>query len=106
MIGHVLVDGRRIIVHPSCLPGRKVANGCGKAWIGDEMRRTHHRGHETSRHLVLALGTRFEALQFPVDAVFDALVVAGLEMQAVIVASRAPIAAKQGIVTDEKYRDG
>src|SRR3984885_6703993 len=106
MVGHMLIDRRRVTVHPSCLPRRKVANGRGKPWIGDEMRRTHHRGHETSRHLVLALGARLEALQFPVDAVFDALVVAGLEMQAVIVASRAPIAAKQGIVTDEKYRDG
>src|ERR1700691_5978986 len=105
MVGHMLIDRRRVAFHPPSLAGREFAKRRRKAWVGDEMCRTHHRGHETPGHLVLALGARFEALQFPLDAVFDALVVAGLEMQAVIVAPRAPIAAEQGIVTHEKYRD-
>src|ERR1700679_143721 len=105
MVGHMLIDRRRVTVHPSCLPRRKVANGRGKPWIGDEMRRAHHRGHENSRHLLLALGARLAALQFSVDAVFVALVVAGLAMRAVEVASAAPLAAEEGIVSHEKYRD-
>ena len=61
-------------------------------------------GIEAARHLVLALGAGFEPLQALGDAIVDALVVAGLEMQAVIVAARAPVAPEQGVLADEEDR--
>src|ERR1700716_1047143 len=106
MVGYMLVHRGRVSVHAASLARRKVANRRGEPLIGEEMRRTHHGRHESPRHLVLALRSRFEALQFMLDAVFDALVVAGLEMQAVVVAAGAPVAAEQGIVAHEKYGYG
>src|SRR5258707_8948027 len=70
------------------------------------MGRMRQRRNEAPRDLVFTLGARLEALQLLLDAIFDALVVAGLEVQAVKIAARAPIAAVQGFATDEKYGHG
>ena len=51
-------------------------------------------GHEAAAHLVLALRARLEALDATFDAVIDALVVAGLEVQAVEIARRRPSSAR------------
>src|ERR1700676_4830766 len=59
---------------------------------------------EAARDLVLALGTRLEGAQTVGNAVVDALVVAGLEMQAVVVGVGAPIAAIERIGGAEKHR--
>src|SRR5277367_770768 len=92
VVWNVLVHGRRVIVDTARLAGRKFANGGGKPLILHVVRRTRERRHEAARHLVFALRAGLESLQFLLDAVIDALVVAGLEMQAVVVAARAPVA--------------
>ena len=49
-------------------------------------------GQQRAGHLVLALGTAFEAGKAVGDAPFDGLVVAGFEMQAVDPFQSAPVA--------------
>ncbi len=56
------------------------------------MRRPGERRLEAAAHLVLALRARLEALDAALDAELDALVIAGLEVQAVVVGGRAPVA--------------
>ncbi len=97
VVGHVALDRRGVMIHAAGLAPGVVANGRGKSRVGDEMRRARQSRNESSRHLVLALRSRLEALQLLLDAILDALVVAGLEMQAVIVAAGAPVAAVQGV---------
>src|ERR1700734_3262160 len=62
-----------------------IANRTAQRHIGNPVRRPGQRRLETACDLVLALRTGLEALQTLGDAVIDALVIAGLEMQAVIV---------------------
>ena len=52
---------------------------------------------EAALYLVLALGTRVEALQTVFDTVLYALVVAGLEMQAIQLLLAAPVTPIQGV---------
>src|SRR5580704_7339604 len=106
MVGYVALDGGGVTIDAARLARSEVADGVRKAGVGDEMRRAHQGRHEAPRHLVLALSPRLEALQFPLDAVFDPLVVAGLEVQAVKIAAGTPVAAVQGIGADEEYGDG
>lgn len=106
MVGHVALDRGGVTIDAASLARRKVADGGRKARVGDKMRRAHQCRHEASRHLVLALSPRLKALKFPLDAVFNPLVVAGLEVQAVEIASGALVAAEQGIGADEEYGDG
>jgi hypothetical protein len=68
------------------------------------MRRGRDRRYEAAWHLVLALGSRFEALQTVLDAVFDALVVAGLEVQAVVIAARMSRSGRQRPMRLKKSR--
>src|SRR5579871_999344 len=65
------------------------------------------RGYESPRDLVLPLSAGFEALQSLLDAVLDALVVAGFEMQAVKIAAGSPIASVQRLAADKEngHRD-
>src|SRR6202049_3978571 len=104
MVGHMLVDCRRVMIHAARLARREIANRRGKPRVDDEMRRAHQRRHEPAGHFVLTLGAGLEALQVLLDAVFDSLVVTGLEMQTVVIAAGAPVAAEQSLVADEKYR--
>jgi len=62
-----------------------LADGGAELWIGDVMRRPGDRGLEAAAHLVLTLSAGLEALDAPLDAELDALVIAGLEVQAVVV---------------------
>src|SRR5688500_8871383 len=54
----------------------------GDVGIGKPMPAAGELGQEAARHLVLALRARLEAREAFAQAVLDALVVAGLEMQA------------------------
>src|SRR4030088_312758 len=55
---------------------------------------------------MLALGPRLEACDAALDAKLDALVVARLEMQAVVVRGGSPVPTEQRILTPEKNRCG
>src|SRR5580692_1211550 len=94
VVGHMLIDGRGVVVHAAGLTQGKVANGRGKSLVRNEMRRARQSRYKSARHLVLALRARLEALQLVLDAILDSLVVAGLEMQAMVVAAGAPVAAE------------
>ena len=83
-----------------------VRDGRAKLRIGDVVRRPGERRLEAAAHLVLALGARLEASDAALDAELDALVVAGFEMQAVVVGGGAPVAAVQCVLSDEKDRRG
>src|SRR5271169_5434632 len=106
VIRHVALYRRGVVIDAAGLASGEIANGRGKSLVGDEMRRTRQSRHESTRYLVFALRTRLEALQIVVDAILNSLVVAGLEMQAVVVAAGAPVAAEQGVVAHEKNRHG
>jgi len=108
MVWNVFIDLSSVTIYAPGFAHRKVANRCGKSHVDDVMSRTRQCGHKASRHLVLALRTGFEPLQLMLDAVFDALVITGFEMQAVEIASGSPIAAEQGVLAHEedRHRDG
>src|SRR5579863_4429163 len=63
-------------------------------------------GLEATTDLVLALGAGVEMLQALADAVFDALVVAGLEMQAVELLFRAPVATVECVAASKADSGG
>src|ERR1700722_15766706 len=73
------------------------ADGTAQRHIGNPVRRPGQRRLETACDLVLALRPGLEALETLGDAVVDALVIAGLEMEAVIVGCGAPVASIQGV---------
>src|SRR5271170_2340301 len=70
------------------------------------MRRPGQGRGKTARHLVFALGARLEAADAALDAKLDALVVAGLEVQAVMLRGRPPVASIQRFLAPEKYCRG
>src|SRR5271166_3145233 len=102
MVGYMLADGGRILFDATGLARRKVADRGREARVGDPMRGAGQRRHEAARHFVLSLRARLEALQLVFDAIFDALVITGFEMQAVIVAAGTPVAAVKGVGADEE----
>src|SRR5690349_21485423 len=81
-------------------------NGATETRISDPVRGPCGRRLEAARHLVLALRAGLEVLQSVLDAVLDALVVAGLKMQAVIVRGRAPVATVEHFITTKEDRGG
>ena len=66
--------------------------------VGDPVAGPGRRGREAAAQLVFALGARFESAQSFTDAVIDALVVAGLEVEAVVVGQTPPVTAVQRVV--------
>ena len=90
----MFIDGGGVVVHAAGLAQRKIADGRGKSLVRNEMRRARQSRYKSPRHLVLALRARLEALQLVLDAILDSLVVAGLEMQAVVIAAGPPVAAE------------
>ena len=79
-------------------------DGVAELPVGDVVRRPGDGRLETTADFVLALGARLEARDAVLDTELDALVVAGLEMQAVVIRGRSPVAAEQRILTPEKNR--
>src|SRR5690606_26435996 len=84
-------------------PGRQRR---GEARICDMVPAAHEAGQEAARQLVLALRTGLECDQALAQAVVDALVVAGLEVQAGqrLVQRAAPVAPVQGVATAQAQR--
>src|SRR5205085_10208445 len=56
--------------------------------------------------LPISLGAGLEAPDAPLDAELDPLVIAGLEMQAVVVRVRSPVAAEERLLAPEEDRRG
>ncbi len=82
------------------------AQRLGERGIGDAVAAAHEHRQEAARDLVLALRAGFEHPQALAQAVFDALVVAGLEMQARQVLAAAPVAPVQGVAAAQAQRTG
>src|SRR5690606_4940999 len=95
--GCVLAGAAGIAVHRRAFLVEEAGDRRAEARIGDVMRGMRGCRFEAAHQLVLALRARFETCQAPFDAVVDALVVAGLEMQAVQFARRAPVAPEQRV---------
>src|SRR5690606_3450162 len=83
-------DGLALLAAP-CLQRR------AEAIVGDPVPAAHRRGQEAASDLVLTLGAGLEPAQPLAQAVFDALVVAGLEVQAGQLPRGAPVAAVEGV---------
>src|SRR3546814_3136095 len=66
----------------------------------------HRRRQEAARDLVHALGAGLERRQSFAQAVFDALVVAGLEVQSRQLPERAPVASVQRVRAAQAQRAG
>src|SRR5260370_11785617 len=107
MVGNMFVHCGGVMIDSASLALRKVANGGRETRIDDVVHGMGERRNETSRHLVLSLRSRLEALQPVFNAVLDPLVVAGLEVQAVKIAACSPISAEQGVLSHEEngHRD-
>lgn len=84
-----------IIVNGLTLARQPAVDAGAKAWVGYPVGGAGDDGHEAARQFVLALGAPFKALQAMADGVFDAAVVAQLEVQAIHLLQRAPVAAIQ-----------
>src|SRR5258708_8230818 len=74
-------------------------DGVAELPVRDVVRRPGDGGLETTADFVLALGARLEARDAMLDTELNALVVAGFEVQAVLIGGPAPVAAEQGILT-------
>src|SRR5688572_566110 len=77
------------------LPPDPVLDRLCERRLGNVVQGPDWRRHETAQQLVLALGAGFESLESRPDAMLDAAVVAQFEVQAVMVAGSAPVAAVQ-----------
>ena len=69
--------------------------------IDDQVVAAHDTGQESPCQLVLALCTRFESGQALAQAIVDALVVAGFEMESRNLFVRAPVAAVKRVATTQ-----
>src|SRR5262249_3776385 len=92
-IGNVLADLVDVRVDVAFLACEKRRDGSMKITVADPMARPRRLGNEAACDLVLALRPRLELGESLANAVVDALVVAGLEVEAVEVGAAAPVAA-------------
>jgi hypothetical protein len=76
--------------------------------VGEPVRRPGLDRQQSARHLVLTLGAAFEAPVTVGDAPGERLVVAGIEVQAMHMLDRAPVATEGGLVlrVDDDERAG
>src|SRR5690606_34629912 len=93
--------GLHVVDHAAPLAAQEITDGPAKAFVLYPVGGPGGGGQEPAADLVLPLGTRLEAAQAMGDAVLDALVVTGLEMQAVELLPAAPVAAVQGVLAAE-----
>src|SRR3546814_6212603 len=80
--------------------------GRGERRIGDPVAAAHRRRQEAARDLVHALGAGLERRQSFAQAVLDALVVSGLEVQSRQLPERAPVASVQRVRAAPAQRAG
>src|SRR5688572_13721747 len=98
------VDEAGVLLAVFTLAFQVVANRGAKARVHDPVHGPGGGRHESPRHLVLALRPGFETLDATLDAELDALVITGLEMQAVMLLAGAPVAAVQRAAAFEEHR--
>src|SRR6202012_4300877 len=79
-----------------------IFNCFAKAPIDDVVSRPGQRRLKSTTDLVIALRAGVESGDALLDAELDALVVTGLEMQAVVVVGAAPVAPEQGVPGPEE----
>src|SRR5437868_4648391 len=91
-----------VLVYRIAFLGEIVVDGAAEARVGDPVRRPRGGWLEAPRYLVLALRAGLEVRKPLLDTVVDALVVAGLEMQAVEICSGTPVTPVQRVVTAEE----
>src|SRR5215831_17661909 len=101
-IRHVRLHLRGIGIDGCAFALQIVPNRIAETRVRDGMGGPGERRLETSTHLVLALGARLEALDAALDAELDALVIARLEMQAVIVGLGSPVTAVERVLAPEE----
>src|SRR5487761_166798 len=101
-IGDVLANLGRVVVDGAALTLQVIADSRAEGGVGDVVRRPGEGGLEAAAHLVLALGAGLEPLHAPLDAELDPLVIAGLEMQAVILGRGSPIASVERLPRPEE----
>src|SRR5688572_33331283 len=78
-----------------------VGNRPPQRWVGNVMRGVGGGRQITAGQLVLALGAGLHALEPVRNGVVDRLVVAELEVQERVVLERSPVAAIEGVGSDE-----
>ena len=107
--GFLVVLERQIICrvglitrHMPALALDEAGDGCGKPWVGNPVARRRNHRFETAGDFVFALRAGVESQQAVFDAISDALVVTGFEVQRIVVFGAAPIAAVQRVAADEK----
>ncbi len=86
---------RDIVVDARTLSFEEPRDGPPEPIVREPVRRERARRFEAARDLVLALGAGVKVCESALDAVLDALVVAGLEVQRVLGPGCAPVAAVQ-----------
>ena len=96
----------QMAVHFAAFLDAPFTDGAGEAWIGDQVPAAHDAGKEAARNLVPALGAGFEAGQAFAQALVDALVVAGLEVQAGMEFGRTPVAAVKRVAATQTQGTG
>src|SRR6056297_1203202 len=102
--GEVLPGGLDIGLAVRSLAGEPGVDGPRKAWMGEPVAGPGRYGTEAAAELVLALGSRLEAMTALGERELDALVEAGFEMQAVVVLVAAPVTSVQHPSADEEDR--
>ena len=86
---------QRVGFHGARLARQVLGNGGAELRIGDVVRRPGDGGLESAAHFVFALGAGLETRDAALDAELDPLVVTRLEMQAVVVGRRPPVATEE-----------
>ncbi|MCW0424999.1 hypothetical protein NB713_002942 [Xanthomonas sacchari] len=96
---------RRVLAHLGALLRAPLGQRHTETGVGDPVAAAHQPRQEAAGDLVLALRARLEAGQALAQAVLDALVVAGLEVQAGQ-GLAAPVPAVQGVAAAQAERTG
>src|SRR6185436_20370240 len=102
--GHMRFDLARVGIDVYALAPQGVADGVAKTRIHYPVHGPGGGGNEAATYLMYALHAWVEQRDALLDAVFDALVITGLEMQAVQLFAGAPIAAVQHVAAAEEHR--
>src|SRR5690606_30230764 len=99
----VPVDRGHVAVDVSPLLGEVAADGAEELGAGEPVGGPGRDRGEAAGDLVLALGARLEPRQPLLDAVLDTLVIAGFEVQRVVVPVAAPVAPVERIAADVEH---
>ena len=84
------------------LTAQKVCHCVVKAVVVELVPRACVGRQKAARDFVLALRARFEQTEVVLDAVVNALVVTGLEVQRAVLCSATPVASVQGVAATEQ----